>query len=100
MGTMEAMAWAMGLEGVPPESKLLAIYIASRFGMSRYVKVDVAKAAVFCGFFTFSGRPHTPASAAKRVQVALQAIPGVTFSIHDDGFVADLFNVVEGTVEP
>jgi hypothetical protein len=91
MGSVQSMMWAMGLKRLHPAAKLMAIYIGSRQGMSRFVSVPVEDAAEFCGIRA------TP----NEVQRCLEGIPNITFTrTAPREFMVDGIDVFKDTIEP
>lgn len=93
MRTLKAMEWAMQSQ-LMPESKLMAIYVASMVGMSRFVKIGIYDAADFCGFRTPAKNKLQP----YRVLTALQGIPLFTFERDGNWITVDTH--FEGSIEP
>lgn len=81
MGTFQALDWAFKLGGTPPDAKLMAIYIASLWGMAETVTIDEIRTAEWCGFLSPALRiPRLPS-----VRGALQSIPGIRYEYVGDG---------------
>lgn len=80
MTTFKAISWAFSLQDIEPESKLLAIYLASIVDQDGVAIVSLASAAKWCGFLS----PSRQMPRVMRVQASLQEIPGIVFECNEE----------------
>lgn len=87
MTTMKALDWAFNLK-IDPESKLMAIYLATLIGMSGTAKINLSDAAVWCGFVSSARKEVRP----RRARGALQGVPDITYvEVETDCVIVNLW---------